>query len=113
MKNRRAFLLALGMGALMPLESLAPPAHRMWRIGFISGATRPPSLETSFFGGFLQQLRELGYVEGRAFAIEWRFAEAKAERYAQFAAELARLKVDVFVLGTPQAARAVQVAAPR
>jgi putative ABC transport system substrate-binding protein len=113
MKSRRILLLALGMSAIAPLNLLAQPAGRQWRIGFISGATRPPSLESSFLGGFLQRLRELGYVEGRDLTIEWRFAEAKPERYAQFAAELASLKVDVFVLGTPQAARPVQIAAPR
>jgi putative ABC transport system substrate-binding protein len=58
-------------------------------------------------------MRELGYVEGRNFVMEWRFAEAKAERYVEFAAELARLKVDVVVTGAPQAVRPMQQAAPQ
>ena len=58
-------------------------------------------------------MRELGYVEGRHFVMEWRFAEAKAERYVEFAAELARLKVDVVVTGAPQAVRPMQQAAPQ
>jgi putative tryptophan/tyrosine transport system substrate-binding protein len=114
MNTRRKLLIALGaVAATSPLRSIAQPQGKVWRIGFISGAARPPSLESSFIGGFLQGMRELGYAEGRDFVIEWRFAEAKVERYAQFAAELARLKTDIFVLGTPQAARPVQSAAPQ
>jgi len=86
---------------------------KVWRIGFISGAAPPASLETAPQGGFLQGMRELGYVEGRHFVMEWRFAEAKAERYVEFAAELARLKVDVVVTGAPQAVRPMQQAAPQ
>ena len=54
-------------------------------------------------GGFPQGMRELGYVEGRDFVIEWRFAEARAERYDAIADELARLSIDIFVVGAPQA----------
>ena len=46
-------------------------------------------------------MRELGYVEGKDFVIEWRFAEGKYERFAEFAAEFVQLKIDIFVLGTP------------
>ena len=48
---------------------------------------------------FRQQLHELGYVEGQNIVIEYRFAEWRAERLADFAAELVRLKVDVIVSG--------------
>jgi putative ABC transport system substrate-binding protein len=58
-------------------------------------------------------MRELGYVEGRDFIVEWRFAEAKPERYAEFAAELVRLKVDVFVTGTPDTVSYFQKAGPQ
>lgn len=112
MNNRRNFLIALGAGAF-PLPVLSQPAGKRWRIGFISGAARSPSIENSFIGGFLQGMRELGYVEGRDYAMEWRFAEAKPALYPQFAAELAKLNVDIFMLGTPQAVRAVQLAAPK
>ena len=53
-------------------------------------------------------MSDLGYVEGKDFTIEWRFAEGRYERFADFAAEMVRLNVDVIVLGTPAAVRAVQ-----
>ena len=55
-------------------------------------------------------MREHGYVEGKDFVMKWRFADAKAERYSEFAAEFVGLKVDVIVVGTPAALRAVQQA---
>jgi len=112
--TRRKVVIALGAGAVTaPFGALAQQQGKVWRIGFISGAAPPASLETAPQGGFLQGMRELGYVEGRNFVMEWRFAEAKAERYVEFAAELARLKVDVVVTGAPQAVRPMQQAAPQ
>src|SRR5262249_35068251 len=58
------------------------------------------SLEASVYGGFLRGMRELGYVEGRDFVIEWRFAEGDYERFATFASEFAELKVDVILSST-------------
>ncbi len=55
-------------------------------------------------------MRERGYVEGRDYVIEWRFADGRLERFADFATELVRLKVNVFVLGTPTAVPAVRQA---
>src|SRR6202022_3035937 len=52
---------------------------------------------------FVQRLRELGWIEGRTVAIEYRWAEGRNERFAEIAAEFVRLKVDVIVTsGTPQ-----------
>jgi putative tryptophan/tyrosine transport system substrate-binding protein len=53
---------------------------------------------------FSQRLRELGWIEGRTITIEYRWAEGRADRFVQIAAEFVRLKVDVIVTsGTPQA----------
>ena len=46
---------------------------------------------------FVQRLRELGWIEGRTVAIEYRWAEGRSERYTEIAAEFVRLKVDVIV----------------
>jgi putative ABC transport system substrate-binding protein len=46
---------------------------------------------------FVQRLRELGWIEGRTVAIEYRWAEGRSERYADIATEFVRLKVDVIV----------------
>jgi putative ABC transport system substrate-binding protein len=56
---------------------------------------------------FRQRLHELGFVEGTNLVIEWRFTEGRNERYADFAAELVRLKADAVIAGTGAAARAV------
>jgi len=53
-------------------------------------------------------MRQLGYVEGKNFVIEYRFAEGKYERFEDFANELVRLKADAIVLATPAAVRAMQ-----
>ena len=109
--RRRAFISLLGGAAAgWPLAARAQQPRKVWRIGFIAGASRPVSLEVSQFGGFQQGMREHGYVEGKDFVMDWRFADANPERYSEFAAEFVQLKVDVIVLGTPAALRAVQQA---
>jgi putative ABC transport system substrate-binding protein len=90
--TRRAFLGAL-TGVLLPapLAAYAQQSTKMSRIGFLaSGASAgtAPRLET-----FRQGLRDLGYVEGRNIAIEYRWAEGKVERLPAFASELSGLKV--------------------
>ena len=57
----------------------------------------------------MQRLRELGWVEGRTIAVEYRWAEGRSERFEEVAAEFVRLKVDVIVVGgiaVPAAKRA-------
>ena len=73
-------------------------------------ARRPASVMTARIEGFRQGLRELGYVEGKNIIIEWRYAEGKAERRRELAAELVRLKVDVIVSGGPTVTRAAKEA---
>ena len=46
---------------------------------------------------FVQRLRELGWIEGRTVAIEYLWAEGRSEHFAELAAELVRLKVDVML----------------
>jgi putative ABC transport system substrate-binding protein len=46
---------------------------------------------------FIQRMRELGWIDGRTIAIEYRWAEGRSERYAEIGAEFVRLKVDVIV----------------
>jgi len=64
---------------------------------------------------FVQRLRDLGWVEGRTVAIEYRWAEGRSERFAEIAAELVRLKVDVIVtaggavLATKQATAVIPI----
>ena len=70
------------------------------RIGFLAIGTRPPSIESDTLGGFARGMRELGYIEGRDYLIEWRFTEGKREVFFSAAAELAQSKVDFMVAAT-------------
>jgi putative ABC transport system substrate-binding protein len=72
MKRRRFITLIGGAAAAWPFAARSQQGQRVRWIGFLAGAVRPVSFESSYYGGFLQGLRELGYVEGRDFAIEWR-----------------------------------------
>ena len=55
-------------------------------------------------------MRDLGYVEGKSFIVDWRFADGKYERLPGFAAELVKLNVDVIVAAPSPAIRAAQQA---
>jgi putative tryptophan/tyrosine transport system substrate-binding protein len=52
---------------------------------------------SNYVAAFVQRLRELGWIEGRTIAIEYRWAEGRSERYAEIAAEFVRLMVDIIV----------------
>ena len=106
--KRRSFITLVGGAAAWPLAARAHQHERVRRIGFLGGAARPVSLEPSFYGGLLRGLRELGYVEGRDFVMDWRFAEGRNEIIPALAAELVRSNVDVIVLGTSTAVRPTQ-----
>jgi ABC transporter substrate binding protein len=109
--RRREFITLLGGApAAWPLASYALQLSRPRRIGFLTSSSRPASIESSYHAGFLLGMRELGYVEGKDFIIEWRFAEGRLERFADFATELVQMDVDVLVPATPTAIRAVRQA---
>jgi len=101
--KRRAFITLLGgAAAAWPLAARAQQPGNLRTIGFSGLSTR--SAESELVAAFTQRLRELGWIEGRTVAIEYRWSEGRAERFAQIAAEFVRLKVDVIVTsGTPQA----------
>jgi putative tryptophan/tyrosine transport system substrate-binding protein len=113
---RRRELLALigGAAAVWPLTwpsalgAQQPP--KLPTIGFLGSGT--PAADAPWTTPFVQRLRELGWVEGRTVAIEYRWGEEIAERYAAIAAEFVRLKVDVIVTaGTVPIAAAKQATA--
>ena len=109
MNARRTLLLAFSLGILTAaFPSLAQQQGKAWRIGFLSPLLRPLSLETDVYRGFLQRMRELGYVEGKNLIIEWRFAGGDYERLPSIAAELAGLKLDVIVAWGSPAISAMQ-----
>jgi putative ABC transport system substrate-binding protein len=93
--RRREFITALGGAAAWPLAAHAQQPTKVHTIGFLDpNAAR---LEGQRVKAFLQRLSELGWVEGRNIAIEYRYAEGQNERLDDIASELVRLKVDVIV----------------
>ena len=80
-----ALLLALSASVQAQQPTIVP------RIGYLTAAGSAPSQ------ALMQALRELGYIEGKNIAIEFRSADGKQERLAGLAAELVRLKVDIIV----------------
>ena len=110
MTTRRELLVALGAGALVPLASLAQQAA-VRRIGVIAIRARSTKDEPEVFqDSLILGLRELGYVEGKNIAIEWRFADGKPDRVAGFAAELVRLNPELIVCHSTPAAKTLQAA---
>ena len=106
--RRREFITLLGGAAVTwPITARAQQADGMRRIGFLGGGT--VSLQP-IYNGLLQGMRELGYREGKDFVVEWRLAEGQYERFAEFAAEMVRLKVEVIVVSTPAGIRPTQQA---
>jgi putative ABC transport system substrate-binding protein len=74
----------------------AQEAKKIYRIGYLSAFDAPS--ESSRAAGVRLALRERGYIEGQNIAIEYRYATGKRERYAELAAELVHLKVDLIVV---------------
>jgi putative tryptophan/tyrosine transport system substrate-binding protein len=93
--KRRQFITLLGGAAVWPLAARAQQSGKLPTIGFLGAAT--PSVASQLVAAFVQRLRELGWIEGRTVAIEYRWAEGRSERFAEIAAEFVRLKVDVIV----------------
>src|SRR5262245_10645789 len=96
MIGRREFSSVLGgAAAAWPLAARAQQAGKLPIIGFLG--TNTASAQRQWTDAFLQRLRELGWIEGRTVAIEYRWADGRLERSAEIVAELIRLKVDVIV----------------
>jgi putative tryptophan/tyrosine transport system substrate-binding protein len=93
-------LLALGVIA----EAQQP--KKVARIGYISSGD--PASESNRIEAIRLALRDLGYIEGQNIAIEYRYAEGKQDRFPELAAELARLRVDIIVVGGDALARAAK-----
>ena len=105
MTDRRAFISGIGSGLLAsPFTTFAQQPAKIYRIGVLANTEGPT------WDGLRRGLRELGYVEGRNIAMEWRWAEGRAERFADFAIELAQSKVDLIVTSSNQAALAAKKA---
>ena len=95
MKRREFISLLSVVAAAWPLAARAQQLGKLATVGCLVPGT--PSSHGQWFAVFVQRLRELGWIEGRTVAVEYRWAEGRNERYAEIAAEFVRLKVDVIV----------------
>jgi putative tryptophan/tyrosine transport system substrate-binding protein len=93
--RRREFIILLGGATACPLAARAQQSAKLPTIGFFGANTL--SATNQWTAAFVQRLHELGWIEGRTVAIEYRWAEGRNERYAGIAAEFVRLKVDVIL----------------
>jgi putative ABC transport system substrate-binding protein len=103
--HRNGFILTLALGILAaPLSEGAQQPAKVPRVGIVVLAASPPPS----FKAFQQGLRELGYVEGQNIAIEYRFAQGRADRLPALVAELVNMKVDLILTQSTQTAVAAK-----
>jgi ABC-type uncharacterized transport system substrate-binding protein len=95
MKRREFITLLGGAVATWPIAVSAQQAARPPTIGFFSPNTR--SAASAWTAAFVERLREVGWIEGRTIAIEYRWGEGRGDRTAEVVAEFIRLKPDVIV----------------
>ncbi len=106
MKRREFITLLSGAAAAWPLAARAQRPAKLPTVGYLGGGG--PASQRAWVDAFVQRLRDLGWIEGRTVAIEYRWGEGRAERYAEIAAEFVRLKVDVILAGGTEPAIAAK-----
>lgn len=107
MNRRDAVLAILALGAV-PLSAEAQPTGAVYRIGFLGPGL--PSTTKAQVEGLRQGLRELGYVEGKNFILDFRWGEGRNDRLAELATELVRANVQVIVTAGEPSIRAARQA---
>ena len=106
--KRREFISLLGgAAAAWPLAARAQQTGKLPIVGYLGVTTA--AAQNRVTSAFVQRMRELGWIEGRTVAIEYRWAEGRNERFTEIANEFVRLKVDVIVTSGAGAAAAKQV----
>jgi putative ABC transport system substrate-binding protein len=105
--DRRAFITVVGWSILTgPLVSEAQQVGKVYRIGVLD--TLPVAQNAANLDAFRQGMRELGYVEGQNFVIEYRSPRSRGNEFPDLANELVRLKVDLILTRTTAAVAAAK-----
>jgi len=92
--RRREFITLLGAATAWPRRTRAQQAGKLPTIGFLGADAAAFAPWTA---AFVARLGELGWIEGKTVAIEYRWSQGRSERYAEIAAEFVSRKVDVIV----------------
>ena len=107
--KRRDFIRLFGSAAAAwPLAARAQQAPKLPTIGFLGPSTARAM--SQWIAAFVQRLHELGWIEGRTVAIEYRWAEGRDERYREISSEFVGLKVAAILTQGTQAALAAKQA---
>jgi putative tryptophan/tyrosine transport system substrate-binding protein len=93
--KRREFISLLGGAAAWPRSAGGQPSPKLPTIGILGPNTA--SVAARWTGALVQRLHELGWIEGRTVAIEYRWVQGSSERAVEIVSEFVRLKVDVIV----------------
>jgi putative ABC transport system substrate-binding protein len=97
MIRRREFIGLLGgAAAAWPIVARAQTPAKVWRIGIVVEGMR-----SAAYDGFLQGMDALGYVAGKNYIVDWRFADARYLRILELVGDLAKLNTDLIFLGSP------------
>ena len=103
--RRRKFITllsgtAVGWLLAAPVAARAQQGGKVKRIGYLSYSS--PAANPHLHDAFRQGMRELGWIDGQSFVIDFRFAEGDVDRLSNLAVELVRIDADVIVAtGTP------------
>jgi putative tryptophan/tyrosine transport system substrate-binding protein len=107
--KRREFMTLLGGAAVAwPAGAQAQPISKLPTIGFLGAGT--PSAWNQRVLAFSQRLRELGWIESRTIAIDYRWADGRSDLFDEIAADFVQRKVDVIVTAGTAAVFAVRKA---
>src|SRR6516225_695556 len=97
--KRREFITLLGGATVAwPCNGLAQPPPKRPLIGLLLATSKAAGAR--YYSGFPLGMRELGYLEGRDYGLEDRYADGDASRLPLLAEELVRLKPDVILVGS-------------
>jgi putative ABC transport system substrate-binding protein len=107
-KRREFTTLLAGAVAAWPMAARAQQTAKIPTIGFLGPLTQVSMSEWT--AAFVRRLGELGWIEGRTVAIEYRWGEGRNDHLAEITAEFVRLKVDVIVTGGTAAVLAAKQA---
>ena len=111
--NRAVLNLLCALLLALTVPAAAQQPKKVPRVGFLDSSTASASAVR--VEAFWQELRKLGWIEGKNITVEYRFAEQKSERLPELAADLVGLKVDLIVVvgaGSALAAKSATTTIP-